>query len=175
VAAETAHLRAAEQLFPSAFKDSDFAHLLATAATTRYRSGDLRAAHAESADANEYSAGQCDQRSERSDRTVDCAGHRCRERDPWKLAELSHPRIQSSRADTAKSLEGTWRQELIFVLQQELEMYDTYQRRVAECDEQLKKHLASFVDATTPQAKEDLPPKKKKKQNKNNPPLQSCG
>ena len=91
------------------------------------------------------------------------------ERDPWKLAELSHPRIQASRADIAKSLEGTWRQELIFVLQQELEMYDTYQRRVAECDEQLKKHLASFADATTPQAKEDLPPKKKKKQNKNNP------
>jgi transposase len=56
------------------------------------------------------------------------------ERDPHKLAELSHPRIQASRGEIAKSLEGNWRQELIFVLQQELEMYDTYQRRVAECD-----------------------------------------
>lgn len=53
------------------------------------------------------------------------------ERDPWKLAQLSHPRIQASRAEIAKSLEGTWRPELIFVLQQELEMYDTYQRRIA--------------------------------------------
>jgi hypothetical protein len=44
------------------------------------------------------------------------------ERDPWKLAQLSHPRIQASRTEIAKSLEGTWRPELIFVLQQELEM-----------------------------------------------------
>jgi hypothetical protein len=48
------------------------------------------------------------------------------ERDPLKLAQLSHPRIQASRTEIAKSLEGTWRPELIFVLQQELEMYDTY-------------------------------------------------
>ena len=48
-------------------------------------------------------------------------------------------------------------------------MYDTYQRRVAECDQQLQKHLAHFADTVAPPAKEDLPPKKKKKQNKNNP------
>jgi hypothetical protein len=54
------------------------------------------------------------------------------ERDPRKLAELSHPRIRASRGEMAQSLEGNWRQELIFVLQQEIEMYDTYQRRVAE-------------------------------------------
>lgn len=42
------------------------------------------------------------------------------ERDPRKLAELSHPRIQASRAEIAKGLEGNWRQELVFVLQQEL-------------------------------------------------------
>lgn len=36
----------------------------------------------------------------------------------------------------------------IFVLQQEIQMYDTYQRRVAECDQELQKHLRSlsFVD-----------------------------
>ena len=91
------------------------------------------------------------------------------ERDPWKLTELSHPRIQASRAEIAKSLEGTWRPELIFVLQQELEMYDTYQRRMAECDQQLQKHLASFADTVPPPATENIPPRKKKKQNKNNP------
>ena len=91
------------------------------------------------------------------------------ERDPWKLAQLSHPRIQASHTEIAKSLEGTWRPELIFVLQQELEMYDTYQRRVAECDQQLQKHLARFANTVAPPAKEGLPPKKKKKQNKNNP------
>jgi len=89
------------------------------------------------------------------------------ERDPQKLAELSHPRIQASRGEIAKSLEGNWRQELIFVLQQEIEMYDTYQRLVAECDQELQKHLTAFAD--TVRLQEELPPKKKKKQNKNNP------
>jgi transposase len=91
------------------------------------------------------------------------------ERDPRKLAELSHPRIQASRGQIAESLEGNWRQELIFVLQQEIEMYDTYQRRISECDQQLQKHLAAFADTVPPPAKEELPPKKKGKQNKNNP------
>ena len=91
------------------------------------------------------------------------------ERDPRKLAELSHPRIQASRGQIAESLEGNWRQELIFVVQQEIEMYDTYQRRISECDQQLQKHLAAFADTVPPPAKEELPPKKKGKQNKNNP------
>src|SRR6201998_2262274 len=68
------------------------------------------------------------------------------ERDPQKLAELSHPRIQASRGEIAKSLEGNWRQELIFVLQQEIEMYDTYQPRIGECDQELQKHLSDFAD-----------------------------
>ena len=63
------------------------------------------------------------------------------ERNLRKLAELSHPRIEASREEIAKSLEGNWRPELVFVLRQEVEMYDTYQRRIAECDQQLQKHL----------------------------------
>jgi hypothetical protein len=39
-------------------------------------------------------------------------------------------------------LEGKWRPELLFVLQEEVEMYDVYQRRTFEYDEQLQKHLA---------------------------------
>jgi transposase len=91
------------------------------------------------------------------------------EGDPRKLAELSHPRIQASRGQIAKSLEGHWRPELIFVLQQEIQMYNTYQRRVAECDQELQKHLSALADTVAPPGKEELPPKKKKKQNKNNP------
>jgi hypothetical protein len=91
------------------------------------------------------------------------------ERDPRKLAELSHPRIQASRGEIAKSLEGNWRQELIFVLQQEIQMYDTYQRRVTECAKELQKQLIAFANTVSPPVKEELPPKKKMKQNKNNP------
>ena len=48
-------------------------------------------------------------------------------------------------------------------------MYDIYQRRIAECDEQLQNHLARFADTVPFPGKEDLPRKKKKKQNKNKP------
>jgi hypothetical protein len=68
------------------------------------------------------------------------------ERDPKKLAELSHPRIQASREEIAKSLEGNWRPELLFVLKQEVEMYDIYQQRIAECDRELEGHLKRFAD-----------------------------
>jgi hypothetical protein len=54
------------------------------------------------------------------------------EHDPRKLAELSDPRIHASKEEIAKSLEGNWRQDLLFVLHQEVEMYDVYQRRIAE-------------------------------------------
>ena len=38
------------------------------------------------------------------------------ERDPNKLAELSHPRIRVCREEIARSLEGHWRPELLFIL-----------------------------------------------------------
>jgi transposase len=69
------------------------------------------------------------------------------ERSPQKLAELRDPRVQASAGDIAKSLEGNWRPELVFLVQQEVDMYDTYQKRIAECDEQLQKQLASLATA----------------------------
>jgi transposase len=90
------------------------------------------------------------------------------ERDPRKLAELSDPRIHASKEQIAKSLEGNWREELLFVLQQEVEMYGVYQRRITECDQQLQKHLARFADMVPPPAKGEAPRKKGQK-NKNDP------
>src|SRR5450432_372766 len=47
-------------------------------------------------------------------------------RDPRELAELAEPQVKASKEVIAKSLEGNWRQELLFVLQQEIELYRTY-------------------------------------------------
>jgi len=88
------------------------------------------------------------------------------ERDPRKLAEFRDPRIQASEEEIAKSLEGNWRPELLFVLQQELEMYDTYQRRIAECDLQLQKHLASLANNVPPRPPEAEPRREKEKEGK---------
>ena len=91
------------------------------------------------------------------------------ERDPRKLAALSHPRIQASHDEIAKSLEGNWRPELVFVLQQEVEMYDTYQKRIAECDQQLQKQLASLTVTTAPPIEQTPKPKSKPPAAKNAP------
>src|SRR5437016_3660507 len=85
------------------------------------------------------------------------------ERNPQKLAELGDPRIEASREQVAKSLEGNWRPELVFVLRQEVEIYDAYQRRIDECDQQLQKHLTSFADTVMPQSPEAEPKEKKAK------------
>jgi transposase len=66
------------------------------------------------------------------------------ERDPGELASLVRPEVQASRADIAKSLEGNWREELLFILRQEVELYEVYQRKIFDCDWQLRQHLESF-------------------------------
>ncbi|MGA2099007.1 MAG: transposase [Candidatus Acidiferrum sp.] len=94
------------------------------------------------------------------------------ERDPQKLAELSHPRIQASREEIAKSLEGNWRQELIFVLQQEIEMYDNLPatgHRMRPAITEAPARFCRYRPIASEGSTTALPPKKKKKQNKNNP------
>lgn len=74
-------------------------------------------------------------------------------RTKWRkhpAAELRDARIHASQEEIAKSLEGNWRPELVFVLKQEVDMYDTYQQRIAECDQQLQKQLATFANNATP-------------------------
>jgi len=88
------------------------------------------------------------------------------ERDPRKLAELSHPRIRASQEEIAKSLEGNWRPELLFVLKQEVEMYDIYQQRIGECDRELEAHLKRFADNVPQKTAEDGPVSEKQKDKK---------
>ena len=66
------------------------------------------------------------------------------ERDPWKLAALVEPEVKATPEDIAKSLEGNWREELLFVLRQHVELYRFYQEKIADCDLQLRKHLESL-------------------------------
>ena len=56
--------------------------------------------------------------------------------------------------------------QLVFVLHQEVDLYDAYQQRIAECDQQMQKHLATFADNTNagqpPSPKGEIKKKKKK-------------
>src|SRR5262245_48057835 len=83
------------------------------------------------------------------------------ERDREKLAALRHPGIHATPETIAKSLEGTWQPDLLFVLQQEVAMYDAYQQRIAECDQQLEQYLKGFGDkaaATVPESESPTTP-----------------
>ena len=66
------------------------------------------------------------------------------ERDPERLAMHKHSRIRASRQEIAQSLEGTWRQELLFVLEQSLDLYQTYQNKIHTCDQRIDEQLRSM-------------------------------
>jgi transposase len=92
------------------------------------------------------------------------------ERDPWILTALVAPEVKASREDIAKSLEGNWRKELLFVLRQQVELYQVYQEKIADCDLQLRKHLESLgsnVDHKT----QPIGPRPKGKKSSRNAPV----
>jgi transposase len=68
------------------------------------------------------------------------------ERDPYQLADLRDYRVRATREEIARSLEGTWSEDLLFELQQAVDRYDFCQRQMAECDRRLQLLLAALPD-----------------------------
>ena len=68
------------------------------------------------------------------------------ERDPHKLAEFRDPRVKANEEEIARSLEGNWQDDLLFVLKQEQDGYEFCQKQMAECDRQLEQYLQSTED-----------------------------
>lgn len=91
------------------------------------------------------------------------------ERDRWGLAALVEPEVKASQQDIAQSLEGNWREELLFVLRQEVELYHMYQNKIADCDLELRQHLKSFASRVDLEA-QPLGPKPKGKKGSRNAP-----
>jgi transposase len=87
-------------------------------------------------------------------------------RDPHKLAAFRDHRVKASEEQIARSLEGNWQQDLLFVLKQEQDGYEFCQKQMAECDRQLEQHLQRTEDrsqgASLPQEKRKDRLKKKK-------------
>jgi transposase len=91
------------------------------------------------------------------------------ERDPYELAAMVQSGVKASLEDIAKSLEGNWRKELLFVLKQHLELYQIYQQKIGDCDLELRQHLEVLnpkVDLTT----QPIGPRPKGKKNSRNAP-----
>ena len=54
------------------------------------------------------------------------------ERDPQKLAAFRDPRVKASEEQIARSLEGNWHEDLLFVLRQGQDGYEFCQKQMAE-------------------------------------------
>jgi transposase len=67
-------------------------------------------------------------------------------RDPVKLAKHRHENCKRSEAEIARALQGTWRQEHVFVLSQALRLYEFYQKQLRDCEEQIEASLRSLQD-----------------------------
>lgn len=76
------------------------------------------------------------------------------ERDPLRLAKLRDHRVRAPEAQIAKALEGTWREEHLFALEQSLALFDAYQAQLRGCDGKLQSLLERMArHSTTPTAK----------------------
>jgi transposase len=65
------------------------------------------------------------------------------QRDARVLTSLAHARVKKTKEEIAKSLQGEWRQDLLFELKECLYLYDIYQGRLLECDKQFNELLHS--------------------------------
>lgn len=68
------------------------------------------------------------------------------ERSPLTLAAMREAGCKKDAATVAKALEGNWREEHLFALRQAVELFDSYQAKIHECDRQILAHLQTMED-----------------------------
>ena len=101
------------------------------------------------------------------------------ERNPGRLAKLRDRRVKATEEEVARSLEGNWREDMLFELRQAVDAYDFIQQQMAECDQRLQTLLAELpareVDAAVGAAETTGKPARKRKRSggkaKNLPPF----
>jgi transposase len=68
------------------------------------------------------------------------------ERDPRVLARNRNKRCQNTTATIAKSLVGNYREEHLFALRQAVDLYETYQAKIADCNQAIIKQVEKQPD-----------------------------
>jgi transposase len=89
-------------------------------------------------------------------------------RDPGILANHRDCRCKASLQVIAAALEGHYRDEHVFSLQQAVQLYDFYQLKIAECDDRLECALRA-IESRRHDAGEPLPPARSKQRPRNEP------
>jgi len=65
--------------------------------------------------------------------------------DPLELSKLRDPRIKASQQDIIKSLQGVWKDEYLFILEQAHDTYWFYQQQIKECDNRIHQQLLKQI------------------------------
>jgi transposase len=68
------------------------------------------------------------------------------ERDPQMLARNRDQRCHNTTATIAKSLVGNYREEHLFALRQAVDLYETYQAKIADCNQAIIKQVEKQPD-----------------------------
>ena len=89
--------------------------------------------------------------------------------NPEKLAGLRHGNCRKSEDEIAKALQNNGRKDYLFTLNQELEMYDTLQHKIQQCDIEINKKLNEIIDGDDNKKQHLIEPKHHKRVNKNTP------
>ena len=91
------------------------------------------------------------------------------QRDPERLAEHRDHRCRASKAEIAAALTGHYRPEHLFVLQQNLELFDACQVQIASCDRVIEAHINTLTAPLGPPATPLPDPRVTKKPRDNEP------
>lgn len=91
------------------------------------------------------------------------------QRDTYALASLAESNCKASQEEIALSLEGTWDEDLLFMLKQSLDAYDFFLSQVSDCDTEIEK-LLSLYGARIDSANAELARCKRKKSRSKNAP-----
>lgn len=87
--------------------------------------------------------------------------------DPQRLSEHRHGNCRKSKEEIAKALKGNNREDYLFGLKQELESYQFYQKKIAECDKQIASFLKQQINTNPENKKLKTTDKSHKRINKN--------
>jgi transposase len=87
------------------------------------------------------------------------------ERNPKVLAQFRDDRCAKSEAEIAKSLQGYYKPEQVFILQQAIELYDFYDRQVQRCDAELEALYGQFSTPEDPGTPPPTPRTQKRRKN----------
>jgi transposase len=89
--------------------------------------------------------------------------------EPQRLARHRDARCKASEEKIAAALTGHYRPEQVFILQQNLELYDAFQRQIEACDKQVEDYLRNLADRT-PKPVAPLPAARSRRRTHRNEP-----